>query len=79
MLFTVIVAVQSGIHQYIHLLEAGDEAGRAQPFAEKLAQLAPAASHLVRPYLLSNQCKAFQDCTHVCACRSPLNESTELS
>jgi hypothetical protein len=49
LLFTISVAVQSGIHLYIHLLEAGDEAGRAQPFAEQLAQLAPAASHLVRP------------------------------
>lgn len=43
-----IVSVQPGIHLYIHLLEAGDEARLAQPYAEKLAQLAPAASHLVR-------------------------------
>lgn len=45
---------QAGIHLYIHLLEAGDEAGHAQPFAEKLAQLAPAASHLVRAVHISN-------------------------
>lgn len=38
---------EGAIHLYIHLLEAGDEAGLAQPFAEELARLAPGASHLV--------------------------------
>ena len=29
---------EGAIHLYIHLLEAGDEAGLAQPFAEQLAR-----------------------------------------
>ena len=33
--------------RYIHLLEAGADNEKAQPYAEKLAMLAPSASHLV--------------------------------
>lgn len=35
------------IHLYIHAVEQSQEASRAEPFADKLADLAPAAGHLV--------------------------------
>jgi hypothetical protein len=40
-------AHEGAIHLYIHLLEAGAEATQALPYAERLAALAPGASHLV--------------------------------
>jgi tetratricopeptide (TPR) repeat protein len=36
-----------GIHLYIHAVEASADAKRAEPFADKLAKLAPNAGHLV--------------------------------
>ena len=38
---------EGAIHLYIHLLEAGTDAAAAEPYADKLARLAPGASHLV--------------------------------
>ncbi|HSG91192.1 MAG TPA: hypothetical protein VLA56_18380, partial [Pseudomonadales bacterium] len=35
------------IHLYIHAVEQSQEAGRAEPYADKLADIAPAAGHLV--------------------------------
>ena len=38
---------EGAIHLYIHLLEAGTDAAAAEPYADRLARLAPGASHLV--------------------------------
>ncbi len=35
------------IHYYIHMVEASDKAGRAAPYAEKLAALMPGQGHIV--------------------------------
>jgi len=71
------------IHLYIHAVEQSREAARAEPYADKLADLAPAAGHLVHMpahiYIrigryhdatLNNMKAADADTAFVQACRS---------
>ena len=71
------------IHLYIHALEQSSEANRAEPFADKLADLAPSAGHLVHMpahiYIrvgryhdstLNNMKAADADAEFIQACRS---------
>ncbi|MEE4302107.1 MAG: tetratricopeptide repeat protein [Pseudomonadales bacterium] len=71
------------IHLYIHAVEQSQEAGRAEPYADQLADLAPAAGHLVHMpahiYMrigryhdstLNNMKAADADAAFVSVCRS---------
>lgn len=71
------------IHLYIHAVEQSQEASRAEPYADRLADLAPAAGHLVHMpahiYMrvgryhdstLNNMKAADADSAFVLACRS---------
>jgi len=71
------------IHLYIHAVEQSQEAHRAEPYADKLADLAPAAGHLVHMpahiYIrvgryhdatLNNMKAADADAAFIQACRS---------
>ena len=71
------------IHLYIHAVEQSKAAGRAEPYADKLADIAPAAGHLVHMpahiYMrigryhdatLNNMRAANADAAFVAACRS---------
>lgn len=71
------------IHLYIHAVEQSSEAGRAERYADKLADIAPAAGHLVhmpahiymrigryRDATLNNMRATDADAAFVAACRS---------